>query len=167
MRKKIWAAVVFTATCFQICTAQNQNKVDSLLNVLKRAKEDTSKVNTLNALGDEMLYINPDTSIILANQALALSEKLTSKKHNADSYLLIACYDNMKGNYPSSLENNFKALSLSEELADKLGIAASLFHIGNVYLVQPDYPKALDYYFKALKIAEELVNKLGIAATLM
>ncbi len=166
MRKITWAAVVFTAACLQICTAQNQNMVDSLLNDLKRAKEDTGKVNTLNALGDEMLYINPDTSIIFANQALTLSEKLKSKKHTADSYLLIACYDNMKGNYPSSLENNFKALSLSKELADKLGIAKSLCSIGSYYCDQGDYPKALEYQFMSLKMREELGNKGGIAESL-
>jgi hypothetical protein len=49
MQKIIWAATVFTAASFQICTAQSQNKIDSLLNVLKTAKDDTSKVNTLLA----------------------------------------------------------------------------------------------------------------------
>jgi two-component system, NarL family, sensor histidine kinase UhpB len=154
---------VLSAAFFISTQAQNQNKIDSLLNALKTAKEDTSKANILNTLGWALFRINPDTVIILGNQALSLSEKAKSKKHIADSYHIIAEADLMKGNYPASLENNFKALSLREELTDKPGIAASRNSIGNVYSQQGDYPKALDYYFKALKMDEELGNKYGIA----
>ena len=152
--------MIFSAACFQPCSAQNpQHKIDSLLQVLKTAKEDTSKVNTLIALGWELRNSNPDTSIILANQALSLSEKARSKKHIADSYHVIAWADFVKGNYTSSLENNFKALSLREELADKSGIAKSIGNIGILYFEQGDYPKALNYCFKALKMAEQLGDK--------
>ena len=153
----------FLSAAFLISTqAQSQNKIDSLLNVLKKAKEDTTKVNTLNALGRELLRSNPDTAIILANQALSLSKKAKSKKLIADSYIVIAQADYVMGNYSSSLENKLKALSLREELADKPRIAKSLANIGNVYYLQGNYPKALDYYFKALKMDEELGDKEGI-----
>ena len=160
--------MILSAACLQLCSAQNpQHKIDSLLNVLKRAKEDTTKANTLNALGRELSNSNPDTSIILANQALSLSEKATSKKHIADSYHVIAQANRVKGNYLASLEYNFKALSLREEITDKSGIAKSLGNIGNVYNEQADYPRALDYYFKALKMDEELGDKNGIAISLL
>jgi tetratricopeptide (TPR) repeat protein len=138
--------------------------------VLKTAKEDTNKVNALNKLASELIYNNPDTSIILAEQARAISEKVKSKKHIANSYHNIALANRLKGNYPSSIECNLKALSIREELVrkdslggDKSGIAKSLGNIGIVYHEQADYPKALDYYFKALKMDEELGNKNGIA----
>ncbi|HLG33512.1 MAG TPA: tetratricopeptide repeat protein [Bacteroidia bacterium] len=167
MREKKILLLVFSTACLQLCSAQNpQHKIDSLLQVLSTSKEDTGKVNTLNALGMALSNSNPDTSIMLANQALSLSEKAASKKHIADSYHVIALANSVKGNYPSSLENNFKALSLREELADKSGIAKSLGNIGLVYSDQGDYPKALDYYFKALKMDEELGNKNGIAIQL-
>lgn len=164
MRKIIWKAIF--AACFQISSAQNQNTIDSLVNVLKTAKEDTSKVNAFNTLGRELINSNPDTAIALANQALLLSKKAGSKKHIADSYHIKARADFMMGNYPSSLEDNFKALALREELVDKAEIAKSLRSIGNVYYQQGDYPNALDYYFKALKMNEELRDKSGIAKSL-
>lgn len=145
---------------------QDQKMVDSLLYVLKIAKEDTGKVNTLNALGRALSHSNPDTSIILANQALSLSEKVTSKKHIADSYFIIAVSEFVKGNYNSSLENNLKALSIREVLVDKRSIAESLDAIGNVCSKQGDYTKAMDYYLKALKIDEALKNEMGIASVL-
>ncbi len=159
--------VLFLSTAFiNTVHALNQNKVDSLLNDLKRAGEDTSKVNTLNALGMELSWSNPDTAIILANQALSLSEKTTSKKHSANSYHVIGWANYVKGNYPSSLENNFKALSLRKELADEAGIAKSISNIGIVYSDQGDYPKALDYFFKALKIEEALADTSEIVKSL-
>jgi signal transduction histidine kinase len=163
MQKIIWAATVFTAASFQICTAQSQNKIDSLLNVLKTAKDDTSKVNTLNALGTELTNSNIDTSIILANLALSLSKKAKSKKHIADSYDVIVLADYRIGNYSACLENIFKVLSIRKELADKYGIANALNMIGNIYCDQSDYPKALEYQFMSLKMQEELGNKNGIA----
>lgn len=60
--------------------AQNQQLIDSLLNVLKTAKEDTGKVKCIYRLGQEMINYNPDTSIILSNQALTLAKKLSWKK---------------------------------------------------------------------------------------
>jgi two-component system, NarL family, sensor histidine kinase UhpB len=159
--------VFFLSAAFFISTkAQNQNQIDSLLNVLKTAKEDTNKVNNLYELSWAFIRSNPDTSIILGNQALSLSKKVTSKKHMADSYHVIAVANSIKGNYPSTLENNLKALKLREELVDKPGIAKSLANIGNVYSEQGDYPKALDYYFKALKMDEELDDKSGIGLDL-
>ncbi len=159
--------VFFLSTAFiNSVHALNQNKVDSLLNVLRRTGEDTIKVNILNALGMELSWSNPDTAIILATQALSISEKATSKKHIAYSYHVIGWANYVKGNYPSSLENNFKALSLRVALADKAGTAKSIGNIGIVYSDQGDYPKALDYFFKALKIEEELADKSGIAKSL-
>src|SRR5688572_6340606 len=94
---------IFTL-CFSIAgfvcnsVGQNQHKIDSLLNVLNTTKEDTGKVNILNALGRALSDSNPDTSLILANQALSLSKKAKSKKLIADSYNVIALADYRIGN---------------------------------------------------------------------
>ncbi|MBI4648516.1 MAG: SpoIIE family protein phosphatase, partial [Bacteroidia bacterium] len=152
-------------------------KVDSLILLLKTDHEDTSKVNHLNDLGWELMYQNPDTSIILGKRALALSKKLRWEKGIANSYGNFGAYNYLKGDYPKALDYYFKALklddvilsetkNLSEKQEVKNKIAAVLGNIGLVYSDQGDYPKALDYYFKALKIAEELGNKNGIAGLL-
>ena len=132
MRNIILAAVIILVACFQ-CSAQNQNTIDSLFNILKETEEDTIKVNILINLAWNLSGSNPDTSLILANEALTLSEKIRSKKHIAKSYHEIARANSEKGNYPSSLEYNFKALAIREELADKPGIARSLYNIGTLY----------------------------------
>ncbi|MBI4648077.1 MAG: hypothetical protein HY738_16200 [Bacteroidia bacterium] len=52
------------------------SKPDSLAARLRQTLHDTDRVNTLNALGLEYKYTNPDTSIIFLQQALALANTL-------------------------------------------------------------------------------------------
>jgi two-component system sensor histidine kinase UhpB len=151
---------------FNSAHAQNQLKVDSLLNLLKTAKEDTSKFNCLNDLAWRLMQSNPDTAIILGSQALSLSQKLKWKRGTASSLGRLGVYYWLKADYPKALEYDFRALKMNEELGEKERVAANLANIGIIYGRQADSRKALDYYFRALKINEELGSKIGIANTL-
>ncbi|MEO6882870.1 MAG: T9SS type A sorting domain-containing protein [Bacteroidia bacterium] len=66
--------------------AQN-HKIDSLYAVLKTEKEDTNKVNTLNVLSEKLWRAGVvQKSDSLANNALALSEKLNFQKGRAKAF---------------------------------------------------------------------------------
>src|SRR3990167_4317045 len=67
------------------------------------ASEDTNKVNRLNALGRELMYQNPDTSIVLGNEAFALAEKLNWKKGCASSLSNLGVYYHIKSDFPRAL----------------------------------------------------------------
>lgn len=159
------------------CFAQ-KSKVDSLLTLLKTDKPDTNKVRHLNALGWLLMYQNPDTAIVLSNQALGIitpvpSQEFTSAKDRlegkeirslrANTLCNLGTYYWVKADYLHALGYYLKALKIDEELKNKKGIARCLGNIGNVYWNQADYSKASDYYFKALKMEEELKDKNGIA----
>lgn len=159
-----------------ICSAQ-QNKIDSLLSLLKKDKEDTNKVNHLNVLARELGSTNPDTSILLSTQALQLSEKQNWKKGVARSFHELGWFYTVKSDYSKALDCNFKALAIWEKLEKNPDSqnpkslilnrkSSTLGNIGIVYLYQGDYLKALDNYLKALKIDEELKDKNGIAKRL-
>lgn len=97
--------------CLCHFTSLGQQKVDSLLNVLKTAKADSNKVNTLNALAMEFRSNNPDTAFYLAQQALTISEKINFRKGIAEAYLWM-------GTSITNLGKNEEALSyLSKALA--------------------------------------------------
>ena len=151
---------------FNSVQAQNQQKIDSLLNVLKTAKEDTNKVNHLNAIGWELMNINPDTSILLSTQALQIAEKNQWKKGIANSYNQLGWFNFLKGEFSFALEHYNKAIALWDQLNDKRGKATTLGRIGSVYQMQADFSKAVSYYLTALKIAEEIGDKNKIAGIL-
>lgn len=161
-----FSALSFLSVFFLSVGAQ-ESKIDSLRVLLKTDKEDTNKVNHLNALGWHFSDIdNPDTAIIFGNQALLIAKKLQSKKHIASSFFQIAWADYLKGNYVVSLDNNLKALELYEKIKDRSGMSRCQGNIALVHSRQGEYQKALQYYSMALKIKEELGDKNGISIQL-
>jgi serine phosphatase RsbU (regulator of sigma subunit)/tetratricopeptide (TPR) repeat protein len=145
-------------TCQLVAIAQN-SKADSLRTLLKSDKQDTNKVNHYIALAKLLAYTNPDTSIILGNQALKLAENISWRKGISTSLGQLGVFNYIKGDFSLALDLYTRALKLDEELENKNGIVKHLGNIGVIFLYQGDYPKALDYLLKALKIAEELNNK--------
>src|SRR3990172_7155041 len=143
MKKTIHILIYYSL--FIIHYSFAQSKTDSLLSLVKIDNadsqlsnlptfqlSDTNKVNHLNALGWELMYNNPDTSIILGNQALALCDVMLSGVEASTI------------NHQPSTINHFKSNSLG--------------NLGAYYYLKADYPRALDYYLKALKVDEELKN---------
>jgi len=164
MPRKLKCIVFSIVICFcNILFVAQQNKIDSLKTLIKQDKEDTNKVIHLNFLGWELMSNHPDTSVILANQAAALSETLKWKRGLTNSFGNLGVFNALQDNYPEALDFFFKALSIDEELKDKNGIAKRIGNIGIIYKNQGNYPKALGYFFKSLKMDEELGNKNAIA----
>ena len=170
------ASFIFHSFCF----SQNRT-IDSLLTLLKTDKADTNKVKHLNELGWALMYQNPDTSIILGNQALAIITPIPSLEFSMNKEVegsegirsLLATtlgnqgvYYYFKADYLRALDYYLKELKIEEELKNKKGILRCLGNIGIVYCIKGDYPKALDYLFKTLSIAEELGDKNLIAPQL-
>ncbi|MFH6768150.1 adenylate/guanylate cyclase domain-containing protein [Gaetbulibacter aquiaggeris] len=151
-------------------------KIDSLNQVLRAAKEDTNKLKTLNALGDEYL-IRRDfemipkytgENIILANKLLSYAEKgnavwLAAKKAQQRSFYQIGIMHYHQGNYSESIENHYKSRKISEELKDTISIGKTYINLGNIYMSQGNGPKALDNFFSGLRIMEKFDQKLDIA----
>src|SRR5260221_14760515 len=63
--------------CSRAAQAQNQS-IDSIKKVLAIQKEDTSKIHTLLSLSWEYRFSFPDSSLVYAQKALSLAEKIHS-----------------------------------------------------------------------------------------
>jgi len=139
--------------------AQNQHKIDSLLNVLNTSKQDTNKVKACTGLCDAYLRSNPDTAKYFGNLGLNLATKTNYKKGISDCYNKIGNIYEAQCNYPAALENYKKSLKIREELGNKKGIARSYNNIGAIYKDQGNYPLALEYYQKSLVISDGIGDK--------
>ncbi|OFY62779.1 MAG: hypothetical protein A3H98_09925 [Bacteroidetes bacterium RIFCSPLOWO2_02_FULL_36_8] len=139
------------------------NPVDSLRSELTKNLADTTRINLLNSLGWELKYSNPDTSIILFNQALALSEKIKWKRGIANSLRSIGVFNFLKSDYNQALKYYFSSLKITKKIDDKHGTTTTLGNIGVVYCNINEYPKALECYYEALKVYRELSNNNGVA----
>jgi len=177
MRILIYIPVLLALNCF----AQT-SKIDSIRTQLetlntrpKTFENDTTRINTLNALALELRYNNTDSSIYLSSLALKLSEEIQWKKGIGNSNHNLGKFNRHKGNHPTALSHFFKALSIWEQLEDEEANSghqlirskmSTLGNIGNLYADQGDYVNALKNYFKILKIQRELNDKESIAKTL-
>ncbi len=179
--KKLIFLLIMIAVLVSKSYAQKkgQGKIDSLFAVLKAAKADTSKVNTLNNLAIIFTNNNPDTSIYFASEAQVLATKLNYKMGTADSYLDISIATASLGKNEESLKTINDALKIYDQLlpigngTKKTGSKSKILNqkalaynnIGRVYSNQGNYPEALKNYLVSLKIREEIGDKKGIAAS--
>ena len=172
MKKALFLLTVISCIAIQsFAQKQGKSKIDSLLSVLKTAKEDTAKVNKLNALADEFRNNDPDTALYFASQAQALSIKMNYKMGIANAYLTIGTALTNLGNYEKALKNNNDALTIYDQLlpipiaigttgTEKTSVKTKILKqkarayniIGVDYSYLGNYPEALKNYFASLKI---------------
>ena len=149
-----------------------QNKaIDSMLVILKSAKEDTNKVKTLIDLSESLWRTDgSEQGIKFAREALELSEKINYKRGILEAYNFIGLHYSYMGNRPEALKNYFIALKKAEDLGDKNEIAYCYLLLGAAYrqegVTHPDdslgkefFNKALKYDFAALKILQQTGHK--------
>jgi len=145
--------------------AQGQN-TDSLRQAVKSAKDDSTKVNLLNALAWELKYENPDTAILLAEQALSVAKITKWVPGYYISCNKLGVFNGIKGNYPGALTYHTQALSFLREFSTRLSLkmyqrysAQTFSNMALVYQEMGAFPKALEFHLKALKIDEEQGNR--------
>jgi len=157
----------FSASCF--AQTPTFDSLSRLLNKTQKSRSDTARINTLNALAYELQSTNPDTALILYNQALEIAQGIASPtirlKETATAYYNIGIICKNKGNYEKALDYYLKALSIKEEIGDKKGMAESYINIGIIHTDKGNYEKALDSYLKALSIKKEIGDKNGMAVS--
>ena len=160
MKKYIFLFFLFiTSTFFSF--GQRQAKIDSLLQVLKTAKNQ-KKVNILNELCFEYAPHKPDIAIEYGNQAMKIAQKLNFGKGTAKSLRYVGIAYEYKEDYMRAQRNYFIALSIEEGIKNRRGIAECLFSIAKVYNLRGDYASALGKYDRAYQVFREVKDKKGI-----
>jgi signal transduction histidine kinase/DNA-binding NarL/FixJ family response regulator len=169
MKKTIFLLIfIVSITSQSFADKQGREKIDSLLTILKTAKEDTSKVNMLNNVCAEKTNAREFSKARdYASEALALAEKIHFKKGIANSYYKIGITYELSSDYTMALPYYQKALAINEQLSNNTGMAANLNGIGNAYRMSAEYLKALPFYQKALTINEKSGNKPWSAINLL
>jgi tetratricopeptide (TPR) repeat protein len=154
-----------------------QREIDSLINLLKTDKKDTTKLIHLYGISDlsETIGNYPD-GIKYGNKAIAFANvlikrdknkiiQLTAKKYKAKAYNNTGLLYHNQGNYSEAIKNHLVSLKIYKTIGDKYGIAASYNNIGNIYFSQGNYPESLKNNIASLKISETIGYKKGIASS--
>ncbi|HVX26233.1 MAG TPA: ATP-binding protein [Parafilimonas sp.] len=142
--------VIFIAcACSSICA--QQNKIDSLKNLIAKSKTDTGKIDLYEKLGDA--YRNArkmDSCISSFELALAINEKNNySLQHQCWDMAALDYILYEMGNYTESLKYTFDHLALSKKINDTAQIGGAYLVFGHDYRELGEYRLSLDNYFKA------------------
>jgi len=138
--------------------------IDSLTTRLSTLPEDSTKLNTLQALCKaQVAAFDFASGLRTATETARLSHKLGDRKGEAASYRSIAMNQYHLQVYDSALIAANEALRLNQALNDSSAVAASYDLIGSIHLEHRDLKEALENCRRALMINERLGDKRAIS----
>src|SRR3989344_685690 len=164
--KIICATTMFSVLLHSITFGQNTSASDSLKNVLFTTKQDTTRILTLAALAGKLDLSDPDSALMLSQQALKIAQKIDWPKGVATSFNCIATAHFRKGDYTVSMNYQKRAMAIWDSLKFQKGIAATYSGIGLIYWRQGDHPKALENYFNSIRIERARGDSAAVAKSI-
>ena len=136
------------------CKAQLERTSDSLINLLKIAKEDTNKVNLLYSIGDVFESSYPDSAKKYIYQGGALSKKIGYTIGTQKFYRRMGYVFAVQSQYDSLLLYSQLSLETAKTLKDTFNIGVALFNIGIAYRFKSDYENAIHYNLEGARMLE-------------
>jgi signal transduction histidine kinase len=166
MKKIILILCLVTINQFSFSQQTREKEIDSLLIILKNAKQDTLKVNTFSRLSSIYYYSDSKKNFQYAQKALVLATELKYVKGIALAYNNFGIYYYLKADYPLALNYIYKSLHLFEKQNDQEGLATTNNSLGIIYVEYRDYKLALECYYNAVKASQKLNDKKSTATYL-
>ncbi len=139
------------------------NKVDSLEVLLKKATHDTTKASLLAQIGFELKFSDPEKSKKVAEESLELSLKTKYKTTEAAANNVIGIYHYFKYDFPKSRTYFIKALNGYIETNNPKGIASCCGNISSSFTEQAQFDSAIFYQEKGLNYALKMNHEKSIA----
>jgi tetratricopeptide (TPR) repeat protein len=126
-----------------------RTKSDSIARLLATEKIDSNRVTLLWNMAYIMHNFNPDTALLLSQEALHLARKIKFRDGESRALGILANTFTKTGNYPQALEFYLEKLKIEEKNNYARSLASVIMNIGIVYVYQEEYRKALVYYRQA------------------
>jgi two-component system NtrC family sensor kinase len=140
---------------FAAAQQESYNDVSRLLKELSFAETDTARIMIKCRLGEAYRANNPDTSFLLATEALTRSKELDFRKGEIHAKILLCVMYREKGDLPYALELGLDAERIAEKAQLTYQQVFALIRIAVVYISVRDIEKGIVY----LKKADELLKK--------
>lgn len=154
--------LLFSVTVTASSFAQRE-QIDSLENVLPALK-DSARIDCLNALSNAYIWVNTDSSRLLATQALKVAETFYYIKGMANSYNNLAWLTRLLADdYPGMERYCKKAIALLEKTGDKEQLPYSWFLLGLAFAAQGKFSSSLIAFEKAGKAYSMIGDEVGLA----
>lgn len=158
--------LLFLNTSFFNPVSAKESAIDSLLNELLYAKDDTAKINIFLDLSWEYHNSNPAKTIEYAKSALSLAESIKYKYGIARSLNHIGIGLDVQGELDEAMQYYQGALDMATDINNDRLIRNYLNNVGLIHERKGNYNIAMEYYHRALAMVDENKNK-GTASILL
>ncbi|WP_106794333.1 tetratricopeptide repeat protein [Aquimarina sp. Aq78] len=154
--KKILLSTIFIYINVFSALAQNQVKVDSLLQLLKTEITDKEKVDIYNSIAFQYSSTDSTKTFSYANRAINLSKQLNYIEGISDAHYNIS-------QAIIKLEHSDKVFDIRQKTKYVNGRAKAYNDLALTYKKKGEYAMAIEHFTKVLKIEDSLGNKKDIA----
>ena len=155
---KNFCFIIFISVLCKGLVMGQGNRTDSLLQKIESAPNDTSKVLLLLKTGQSYYFSKPDSCLTLALQGLELARQLEYTHGEEQALQMAGEAYRFLGNYPKSLEMQFRSLQINNEIKNLEGAALAKGFIGFTYLEMGEYRLALQNLLPAKPVLESAQN---------
>jgi two-component system NarL family sensor kinase len=145
-----------------ICAQDYYNR-DSLWQVFEKSKPDTNRVHVYIQLGQQYETNNPDSALLLYEQALKLSQQLNYTRGIISYYTNATYVYNLQGNYDTALILNLKSVEIARAFGNPERLAACLGNVGATYISLRQHEKALEYQLQIIPLYEKLDDSIKLS----
>jgi tetratricopeptide (TPR) repeat protein len=136
---------------------------DSLKQALANAKDDTTKIKTLYALGTTYAANDSANAAKYANDGRKLSEHYNWKKGLGLFYLLMAKVHRNASDNLACLQDARQAYLIFNKTDENKNTAAALVYMANSYQATGFYAKSIENNLAALSLYENMHNTHGVS----
>ncbi|OGX89089.1 hypothetical protein BEN47_08160 [Hymenobacter lapidarius] len=136
---------------------------DSLRRAVAQAPADSGRVLLLLQLAYSYRASRPDSTVRLAQRALAVARRVGFGKGEGRALSMLGAVQRERGQLPEAFATQLQALQLCRELPDAEGEASSLNALGNISLDLRQYRQALRYYQQSKAVFEQRGQQAWVA----
>lgn len=160
---KLLMAAQLLVLPFFICQGQQNERVDSLISELGRARGAGQKLDILVSIVGLYSVDDPERAVQYANAALIEAENSNDDKYRSVIYQLLGSMYESAENLNAAIENYSASLEIYKSLNNKRESAQLYYDLGDVYKKKGLYKLSLENCLKGLEIFEALNDIPGLA----
>jgi signal transduction histidine kinase len=155
---------IFSVFFFSILVPLNSqtiNKIDSLLKIVEKQSEDTTKVKLLLKVSRQYSKTDPGVAMDYSNQAYSLASNLKFTSGLIDAMVEKSNNYTLTGQLDSALIFSQKAIHMSDSINDEKRMADSYSRQAGILIRKVGPLAASEYYFKAHNLYKKIGDSIG------
>ena len=137
--------------------------VQCCLTASGQGNQDSLSISYLTSSAYKLFLKDPDTSILLANQALVRARETKNNYLEGESYYILSKANWAKGNYKLSMDYGLKSIKIFESANYPVDLALSQLSVARTFIDLKNIPKARALIMHSIAIGQKLNDKYLLA----